>query len=106
MKLRQEPTWTPFETEWGTHPRIFSDLTETIIAGPIRDKFLSKSRLFTSEDFRALAFECDRETYRDADAAPRFVCSCWFVRGFMKRNHFSLSAGNTSNDDRMSRKRK
>jgi hypothetical protein len=90
MKLREDPTWTPSETEWGTHRRIFPDLTETIIAGYVHDQFLSKSRLFTSEDFRALAFERYRETYRVADAAPRFVCSCWFLKGFMKRSHFSL----------------
>jgi hypothetical protein len=71
MKLRQDPTWKPFETEWGTRRRIFPDLTDTISAGHIRDQFLSESRLFTSDDFRVLAFERYRETYRDADAAPR-----------------------------------
>jgi hypothetical protein len=90
VKINENPEWTPFETEWGAHRRVFSDLTESILALFIRDQFLHKHRLFTTEDFQTLDFERSREVYRDAENAPRFICSCWFVKGFMKRNRFSL----------------
>jgi hypothetical protein len=57
MKLRDDPTRTPSETEWGGHRRVFAGLTETVLAQYIRYHARTKSRLFTSDDFKTMAFE-------------------------------------------------
>jgi hypothetical protein len=89
-RVTEDPEWTPAATHWGEHRRIFDDATEAAIAGYIRSNFTSRNRIFSCEDFHALAFRQYREVYWDAESAPRFCCSRTFIHGFMVRNRFSI----------------
>jgi hypothetical protein len=88
--LQADPDWRPTDTRWGQHRRIFTHLTELAISAQIRSDFILKHRLFTTEDFRALALDWYRRVYLNQDHAPRFTCSYYFIRDFMQRNRFSL----------------
>ena len=85
-----DPDWRPGDAKWGEHRRIFSEITERTMAEYIRSEFISKHRIFTTEDFQAIARDWYRRTYWNSDKAPRFTCSRSFIRGFMRRNRFSL----------------
>jgi hypothetical protein len=88
--LQEDPDWRPTDTRWGQHRRIFTAITESAMSAYIRTEFIEKHRLFATEDFRMLAFETYRQVYQNSDDAPRFTCSGYFVKDFMKRNRFAL----------------
>jgi hypothetical protein len=89
-RITADPEWTPATTHWGEHRRIFDDATETAMAAYIRLNFTSRNRLFTSEDFRALALAKYNKVSRNSEARTRFCCSRTFIHGFMVRNRFSI----------------
>jgi hypothetical protein len=89
-KIRKNLGWTPLDTLWGEHRRIFSNEIESMMAEEIRANYVQPHRLFTTEDFCTLALRWYRDVYRDVGRETRFVCSPEFIRGFRGRNRFSL----------------
>jgi hypothetical protein len=89
LELARNPEWTPLNTRWGCHRRIFDDIEESEIADHIRGEYIINHRLFTSADFERIAFERYFLKYSDAERIPTFSCSAPFVAGFMSRHHFS-----------------
>jgi hypothetical protein len=88
--LQSDLNWRPVDTRCGQHRRTFATDVELALSDHIRSEFVSKHRIFTNEDFQAIALDWDRRIYRNNDKAPRFTCSPDFIKDFMKWNHFSL----------------
>jgi hypothetical protein len=57
LKLTENPQWSPKETKWGKHRRIFTDDEEAEIAHEIRHKYIAGHQLFTSSDFEMLVID-------------------------------------------------
>jgi hypothetical protein len=88
--IKTNSEWTPAETHWGEHRRIFDHAKKSALTMYMRFTFSRQHRSLTSEDFRVLALATYCEVDRGADDAPRFCCSPAFILGFMVRHHFSV----------------
>jgi hypothetical protein len=86
------PDWTPTNTRWGQHRRIFTRDEELALAAFIRSEVLLFGHVFQNSDFRALAMCAWFEKYGQEESIKRFNCSAGFIDAFKKRNRFTSRA--------------
>ena len=91
-KLKQNPSWRPWNNNHGTGHRIFADLEEQAIKDFIVTCFLQPGYVFTNEDFVEIAVNAYLTKYKDKtnfEEMKDFLVSHQFIHDFKKRNHLS-----------------
>jgi hypothetical protein len=89
-KLVQNPNWTPRDTPWGKHRRIFTGAEDTTISIVIYENNITPRRRFTNKDSITLTVDHRLMKFADNEKLPFFKCSPGFIRSFKNRNRFSL----------------
>ena len=90
MRYAKDPHYTPLNSEWGQHLRIFTDAQEQELSARIRTKYIDQHMHFSNTDFVYEALEFWGEICaRHENRTDRFECSNGFITDFKKRNGFS-----------------
>jgi transposase-like protein len=91
-RREQHHDWTPMNTMWGQHRRIFTFQEEQAIAEFIRSEVLLPGYVFQNSDFRVIAMAAWFEKYGPHERIRPFNGSTGYISSFKSRHRFTSRA--------------